>query len=140
MADGRGGPRTPSPNTNYPNRSDMASQPVQTNRGQPYGQASAQAQAQKVVPVAGPATSSTPQSASAIEPGMQPGQVPTLQDPSAYPSEPVTAGLPTGAGVGPGALRGGSFGPPSLSLLRAVYAKYPDEDIRRLIELTESTL
>lgn len=138
MADNRGGVRSPTPGQLYPNRGDMASQPANAPRGQTYGKAGAQLASQATTPVAGSSTPSP--DPNSPEPGMQPGQVPTLQDPSTRPDEPVTAGLPSGSGPGPEALRGGSFGPESLSLMRAVYARYPNDDLRRLIEQTEVNL
>lgn len=106
-------------------------------KGQEYGKAGEQMAAQSVQPVAGPATggvAATPMT------GMEPGQVPTLEDPSIYPEEPLTAGLPSGPGPGPGSLKSATFGPQELSVMRALFLKYPNEDIRRLIEWTESNL
>lgn len=112
-------------------------QPATAPKGQEYGKAGEQMLAQQIQPVAGSPTagiSATPMT------GMEPGQVPTLEDPSIYPDEPLTAGLPSGPGPGPEALKSATHGPQELSVMRALFLKYPNEDIRRLIEWTESNL
>ncbi len=58
-------------------------QPISAEPNQPYGQAGAQREAQRSMPL----------------PSMTP-----LSAPSQRPSEPVTAGLPVGAGPGPDVL------------------------------------
>lgn len=123
-------------------------QPIQTPKGEDYGEANAMADRQRVQPVAGAATTpATPQSAvpgsgsaGGPLPGMAPGQIPGLSDPSAFPEEPLTAGLPNGPGPGPEALRSAAFGPQELSNMRAIFLRYPNDDLRRLIEWTEQNL
>lgn len=132
MAENRGGPRPATPGRLYPNRRDMAAQPARAPVEQEYGKAGQQLSSQSVQPVAG--APSTPL------PGMAPGQVPTLTDPSARPDEPVTAGIPSGPGPGPEALHSASFGPQELSVMRGIFLKYPNDDLRRLIEWTEQNL
>lgn len=122
----------------YPNRSDLATQPVQTPKGQDYGEAKGQVDSQRAQPVAG-AAGPTPNAISQLS-GLEPGNIPSLSDPSALPNQPITAGLPSGPGPGPSSLKTASFGPQELSVMRALYLKSPNEDIRRLIEWTEANL
>jgi hypothetical protein len=61
-----------------------------------------------------------------------------LDAPTQRPDEPLTAGLPVGAGPGPevlGALGGG--GEDVATQLRAIYARFPNEDLRSLLELID---
>lgn len=138
----RGGPRAPTPNTNYANRTDLARQPASAPPGLEYGTRKRLMDAQRKVPMAGSATPRPTASRGGVPLAtrLAPGEVPSLDAPTAYPDEPVTAGLISGPGPGPESLTVGGFGPESLSLLRLVYARYPDEDIRRLIEQTEINL
>jgi hypothetical protein len=143
-----GGSRSPAPNTLHPNRSDMTQAP-QANRGQPYGTRSKQLEAQNVIPIAGRATPTVPPANSdSGAPGMAPdapvppGTIPSLTDPTAYPEQPVTSGLPNSPGAGPEALSvpGQAFAPPELSELRALYSKYRNQSLLDLIEFMESKL
>lgn len=140
MAENRGGPRTSTSNTLYPNRSDLARQPAKAPRGGIYGEKKRLLDAQRIQPVAGSATAAIGNGTGQQVPRLTPGDIPDLTDPSGYPAEPVTTGLSVGPGAGPESLLSGPFGPESLSLLRAVYAMFPDEDIRKLIEQTEVNL
>jgi len=122
-------------------------QPIQVPKGDDYGEANALLEAQQAQPVAGSPTSlpdpggqPMQPAGSAPLPGMGPGEVPSLDDPSAFPDEPLTAGLTSGPGPGPEALRSAAFGPQELSVMRAIFLKYPNEDLRRLIEWTEANL
>lgn len=126
----------------YPNRSDLATQPAQVPKAKNYGNAKAQMDSQAVQPIAGaatPAGSGQPSPSSPLL-GMEPGNIPTMSDPTAFPNQPITNGLPSGPGAGTSALKSASFGPFELSVMRALYLKHPNEDIRRLIEWTESNL
>lgn len=135
-----GGPRAPTPNTTYSNRSDLAEQPASAPSGLEYGTRQRLLDAQRAQPMAGRATSPGARGGVPLASHLAPGEVPSLDDPSAYPDEPVTAGLVAGAGPGPESLTTGGFGPESLSLLRMVYARFQDPDIARLIEQTELNL
>lgn len=121
----------------------MTTQPISTPHNQEYGVAKAQAEAQRIQPIAGrpegPKPSGGPPTNTPL-PGLGPGEVPTLTDPTARPDEPLTAGLPVGAGPGPSSLTTASFGPMELSVLRGIYLQYPNEDLRRMIEWTEQNL
>lgn len=122
---------------------DIATQVAQAPKGEEYGEAEAQLQRQQIQPVAGAATPTPSHSPGPSQPmmtGMGPGEIPSLQDPSAFPEEPLTTGLVSGPGAGPEALRSASFGPQELSVLRAIFLKHPNDDLRRMIEWTESNL
>jgi hypothetical protein len=141
MAENRGGPRSPTPGRTYSNRTDLGKQPASAPPGLEYGARKRLMDAQRVQPVAGsPSGAMASRGGPPLATRLAPGEVPSLDAPSAYPDEPVTAGLVAGAGPGPESLTVGAFGPESLSLLRLVYANFPDEDIRRLIEQTEANL
>lgn len=128
----------------------LSTQPPAAPKNQEYGQAGAQLASQRDIPIAasptvGSATGAAgrPRTNGANTDGslgIQPGQIPSLSDPSVRPDEPLTSGLPIGAGPGPNALSTASFGPEELSVMRAILLRYPNEDIRRQIEWTERTL
>lgn len=128
----RGGPRKGRAGANYPNRTDLAAQPVKTAPGQPYGQAGAQAQAQRALPL--PATPPVQAAAPSTQSGPPPGM---LAQPTARPGEPVTAGLPIGAGPGPEALAGGLPQDQVLANLYRAYQIAPSDGLRALIAQTE---
>lgn len=130
----RGGRRRGRAGVTYTNRSDL-NQPVRTAPDQPYGTAGAQAAAQRAMPL----PASAPPSASpapAVSPPPEPGM---LHAPSARPGEPLTAGLPVGAGPGPEAntaLVGGDD-----QILMNLYRAYrlaPTEGLRALIAQAEA--
>jgi hypothetical protein len=127
---GRGGSRTGTPGSRYPNRTDLAGPvPNQAAPGQTYGRVQDEQAAQRQVPVApppvvtglpgGPNAPAPPGSGlpapgggaagappfAAPAPGRAPGELPWL-GPSQRPNEPITAGLPMGPGPGPEALTG----------------------------------
>lgn len=134
MANGHGGPRS----------SNMIGV-GQVPRGQPYGTATAQSQALAAVPLTGAAPPSprqpSPGAQQEMVPGIQPGQIPSLEDPSVRPDEPVTEGLPLGPGAGPEALGGlAPQAPEEVRVLRTLYGKYKNADIRRLLQWSESQL
>lgn len=122
---GHGGKRTATPGKAYSQRTDLmpSAQPVRVQSGQEYGQRQAQEQAQRAVPLPGP-TPTPP--------------VP-LSAPSMKPTEPVTAGLPIGPGPGPEVLTrmAPSEQAPILEMLQALYAEFPNNDLRSLIEEAE---
>lgn len=83
----RGGKRQGTPGKAYANRTDMTSDyNMQDGRSPAAGGIEAPAGA---APMALP---------------VYPDQTPNLSDPTQRPTEPITAGLPTGAGPGPDAL------------------------------------
>lgn len=135
----RGGQRSGTPGKAYPARSDMH-QPVKVAPGGQYGSRTKLEQAQKAVPLptagsAQGAPPAPPQAQQGGAPAALPGQLP-FDRASARPTEPITAGLPVGAGPGPEALT--TAGPAADDVgaqLRALYALHPTNDILRLIEL-----
>jgi len=129
---GRGGKRTGRIGAPYSNRSDLQ-QPRADFTGQVYGEGVRQRARQQAVPVAGPpALAPTAGPATYIPPGA----VTPLNAPTQRPDEPLTTGLRQGPGAGPEVLTLG--GPDDAStLLRRLYAAYPSEDLRALIEFNE---
>lgn len=124
----RGGRRSGTPGTSYPNRSDLASPrlPAQAAPGQPYGVAGAQVAAQQAVPIQRPQAVPTAPSAAAAPPVL-PGSFGPLDRPTERPGEPVTAGAPVGAGPGPEVLGLGPPPPQQLGqLLNQLAASNPD--------------
>ena len=102
----RGGRRSGKQGKPYPNRSDLrqAGQPLpkETATGQPYGAAKAQREAMEAIPLR---RSDVPVPQAGGAPVMGPGRPPLpFNRPTERPDEPITAGLSTGAGVGPEAL------------------------------------
>lgn len=105
----RGGRRTGTKGTAYSNRTDLQGPTAPT--GLPYGDRAKLVAAQKAVPMGappGPASPAAPAGLPPSQPGAAgpapaPGQVHPggLTGPSQRPGEPVTAGLPIGAGPGP---------------------------------------
>ncbi len=137
----RGGRRTGTPGKSYGNRTDLAV-PAAAAKGQQYGAATAQLAAQRAVPVARPSTDQmpapTPGGAPPMPGGPMPGQITPLDAPSARPNEPITAGLPVGAGPGPEALGPLGMGGEDVGMeLRAIYARFPNEELRTLIEMLD---
>lgn len=127
-----GGPRTGEPGKAYANRSDLT-QGAHAAPGQQYGKAKEQIDAQKVVPLpaggAGTAAGGVPTSPPAVPPGSL-----DFTRASERPNEPVTSGLPMGAGPGPEVL-GGTAPDIVGAQLRELYRMDPNNDILRLIEL-----
>lgn len=135
----RGGRRTGTPGASYANRTDLAV-PAAAATGQQYGKASQQLAAQRAMPVARPSTDRMPMTPTpgGAQPmgGPQPGQLTPLDAPSSRPNEPITAGLPVGAGPGIEANPFGMVGSDDDAQLaiRAAYAAYPSEDLRAYLE------
>lgn len=132
----RGGRRTGNPAKagQYANRSDMrTTQPVRTTSGGVYGSVKAQEEAQAAVPLqnaagAGAAMAQGPQA-------MFPGDLGGFDRGTDRPDEPLTQGVPIGAGAGPEALgMTGQMDNTTAARLRNMYAKFPNEGLRILIE------
>lgn len=119
--------------------------------GQQYGARAEQMAAQRAIPVAAPPAPSTAPPAGAtpaggaVRSGMPamlaglgplPGQVVPLDAPSMRPGEPVTAGLPVGAGAGAEANPFSSVGSTDdvALALRGAYAAYPSPELRAILE------
>lgn len=104
----------------YPNRTDLRQQPIST-----------------VTPHARPGTLPASARGAASQPALDPGDIPSLEDPTLNPGQPVTAGLASGPGPGPNALNVVADENPELSILRHLYAAHPNPDLRRLINYLE---
>ena len=146
----RGGKRRGTPGKAYSNRTDLnnSRQPIKVAPGQAYGAAQMQREAQQVLPVAGtpvpspagpaPAAPGGAAAGAAAAPaGPMPGELTPLGAPSQRPGEPVTAGLPVGMGPGIEAMGGALEANDPLLQLRAVYSRFPTEELRQLIEAAE---
>lgn len=140
-ADGRngnGGPRQGTPGASYTNRADLRTQKTVVAPGQAYGEAAAQQRALQAVPLAaGPAVPPPSPPGPAANPA-EPPPPPDLYRPTERPDEPVTHGLPVGAGAGPEALR--VVGNPNPTMtdpiaiqLRALYQRYPSQELADLL-------
>lgn len=124
------------PAARYPNRTDLAAenaaptQPIRVPTGGPYGTGVALEEAQRAFPLPQPPDAPP---ASSVGAGVErlPGTLtPTAAQgytppdlglgsrPTDRPGEPITAGLPIGAGPGPSPNAGGNFG--AAALLRVL--------------------
>jgi hypothetical protein len=139
MADNRGGPRSGKTGNQYPNRKDLA-QPKLVSQGQEYGQRQSQERALSSVPLKNNATQLPAPQTDRVPTDDLRGQIPNMSTPSLRPEEPITAGLPIGPGAGPEALSLAEGGNKELSVYRAIFARYPSEDLRRMIEWMENSL
>jgi hypothetical protein len=138
----RGGKRRGTQGKPYPNRTDLRGPgtpdiPKKSFTGQPYGAATQQAQVQATAPAGPPAAPpggapAMPQAAGAG--GPPPGGLGAFNRPSERPGEPLTHGLPMGAGAGPEVLSTGSQNDPITLQLRALYSQYPISEIAELLE------
>jgi hypothetical protein len=122
-----GGTRTAKAGATYANRADLNGSADAT-----YGDG---VNAQ-TVRTATPNTTRTPSPSMGGQPMAPPGAIGPLDAPTDRPNEPLTAGLPIGAGPGPA---GGSFGvDDALYDLRALAQRYPYRELLRLIALAEA--
>lgn len=117
----RGGARQGQPGQSYPNRSDL-----NVVRGPQSGTNTAAAGGQ-TAPVSRP--SGQPQRYYPT-----PDSVPKLDDPTARPNEPLTHGLPIGAGAGPEAI-GRVPVNPMIADLRAAYLNHPTPQLERVMRI-----
>lgn len=137
----RGGKRKGTPGVPYPNRSDLAS-PPKVATGKAYGERQAALERLERAPIrkdAGGSQPTTPATGGTAGPTPVPPQpMPLgLDAPTQFPGRPVTHGLATGPGAGPEVLD--QFGPANGmsevgAYLRALYLKFPNDDVRALIE------
>ena len=121
----RGGRRQGQPGRAYTNRGDLNRNRAALSQQAPseqYGQRVAQQRATQAVPMAPPS-------------GPSPDDVPSLADPTSRPDEPLTAGIASGPGPGPEILP--NFAGDPADELRALYQRYPSEELRRIIEELE---
>jgi len=124
----RGGKRQGSVGTAYSNRTDLnpVKPPTLVPTGQPYGQRQALVQSQQTLPVAPAGTTAAgPAPPEPIGQAPQPPvEPPAFHRPTDRPGEPITTGLPIGAGAGPEAL-----GPNNLA----------SQNLRTLVDMVAST-
>lgn len=73
--------------------------------------------------------------AAGVTPFPAPGSLGPLDGPTARPGEPVTAGAPVGPGPGPEVLGMGRGD--ELDEIRALYQRFPSEELRQIIEEAE---
>lgn len=132
-------PRTPG---GLGNRTDLTAANLPT--GQPYGARTDQARALSLAPAPTPPSTTPAPITGAPDPiaaaQAQPFAPVGLGEPTQRPAEPVTAGLPIGAGPGPQVL-GTPTGGPDDQVLFNLYHAYqiaPSEGLRALIEQMES--
>ena len=128
----RGGRRSGKQGTAYPNRSDL-------NKAAPskqYGSRVAQEDAMKALPVAPP-----PPPAGVVSPPPPAGggpPLPPIDRPTDRPGEPLTHGMSMGPGGGPEVLQSQPMVDPLDAELRALFLRFPNPELRQLIEESES--
>lgn len=113
---GRGGTRSGRSGQTYSNRTDLNTQAVRTGPSQGYGQRTQAEQVQQQVPL--------PQQA----------PPPPFGAATGHPEQPVTAGMTTGAGPGPG----NTVADDPIEILHAVYQRHPNEGLRRYLAELET--
>lgn len=140
----RGGRRTGTPGTAYPNRADLrTTQPARAVQGQTYGTAGAQLAAQHQMPLqqipatttpgpSTPPTASAPAGPLALGGGPAPGELGTLHAPTQRPNEHVMTGVASGPGASP------SADDQLLGSMRGLYNVAPSSDLARLIASLEA--
>ena len=102
---------------------------IQAATGQTYGKAGKQIAAQRAVPMGAP-----PTEARQVQRPV-PGTLGSLTRPTERPMEPITAGAPFGAGIGPVAAGiPQPTGDNALAELKAIYQAYPNDDLADLID------
>jgi hypothetical protein len=142
--DPRGGPRVGNPGKQYPQRSDLRAQPVTVARNQPYGAATQQAAAQRAQPLPQtPPPSVAPQGPAAAAEGggfVPPGSLGDFLSPTNRPNEPLTTGIPMGAGAGPEVLSSQDAAGANLGMLLESLARQPgaSADVAWLAEYLRS--
>jgi hypothetical protein len=118
----------------YANRTDLNNAvnriPRQAATGQTYGKATEQMEAQRAVPMGAPPTET-----GAAPRRPVPGTLGSLTRRSERPGEPITAGAPFGAGLGPESMGVGSAtGNPAIDELRMIYQMFPNDDLADLLD------
>jgi len=99
---------------------------IQAATGQTYGKATEQRNAQRAVPMGTPPTE--------VQRPV-PGTLGSLTRPTERPMEPITAGAPFGAGMGPVAAGiPQPTGDNALEELRMIYQMFPNDDLADLID------
>lgn len=131
----RGGRRKGQAGKTYPNRSDL---------GNPAAQAAQVTRPPRIRAEGAPTQGlqATPQAAQALPPqvpeGSPPGAAGPFTRPTDRPNEPLTEGLPMGPGRGPEAFP--QQGSSALDELRALYYRFPLQELADLIEEAEEEM
>ena len=131
----RGGKRRGTQGQAYTNRQDLNEnrQPVTVASGQPYGERGAQELAQRAVALPAPPPVRAAE-ASQAPPAPVPGSAGRFNRATERPGEPLTAGLPIGAGPGPEVVqRGANANADVEAQLLALYRAAPNNDVLRLL-------
>lgn len=129
---GRGGKRSGQPGKAYGQRADLNQAPRVASGGKDYGEVGEAEARQQAVPLPRQQPVPTPAQAQAAA---APNTPPPLTAPSTMPGQPVTAGLPIGAGPGPSALAMDTTSTlPEVEQLLAIYRAHPTVELARLIE------
>lgn len=123
----------------YPNRTDLRNPAQKVAKmaatGQAYGEAGKQLAAQSAVPMGGSPMEAAP-------PPAMPGQAGGLDRMTERPNEPLTAGMPFGAGPGPEALAAPSGAAGSkedlIMQLRLATARFPNPNLIQLLLMLEA--
>lgn len=118
----------------YSNRTDLQNPTKkvarQAAKGQGYGEAGKQLASQQVVPMAPP-----PTVAGSAPSAVAPGSLGAFNRPSERPNEPLTAGASFGAGPTPtSAMRVPRNNDPVLDELRALYTRFPSEELADMLD------
>lgn len=110
--------------------SKQAMQEIRTGK---YGESKALAEQQQGAPLAGSPTP-TPR----VEAPAQRPAATQLFAPTERPTEPVSAGMPFGAG--PNSLPSPSFGQQNaIDEIKAIYAQYPSPELARIVQIIDRT-
>ena len=120
-----GGARQGTPGRSYSNRTDL-----NVVRASQSGLSTAAAGGRQPPPQAAPPAAVDGQAGQPPSPMIRPDMVPRLDDPTARPDEPVTAGLATGPGIGPAQMTPTPL-PPEVATVQAAYAASPSPELRR---------
>lgn len=129
-----GGPRSGVPGAQYANRSDLQNGPRTAGQEDTYGDGTRRA-AVKAAP------DSPPMGNLLRGGGIPPGKLTPLDAPTMRPHEPVTAGVPAGAGAGPEVMQQGPTVDQQLWELRSLAARFPEyTDLARVLGDIEAEL
>jgi hypothetical protein len=136
----QGGARQGTQGRNSNNRTDLQGPKVMEFTGQQYGTRAAQVAAQQAVPASFtppvPQTPTAPTGPGPV-PGPPPGQVVDLLGPTERPGEPLTAGMPFGAGPGPEAMMRDDPDAAAIDRLRMLARATGSPSLMRLLESWE---
>jgi hypothetical protein len=129
---GSGGSRVGKPGANYQNRTDLPgkTQPITVASGQEYGTRGAQEDAQRAIPLPAGAPPPAPTSLGSVTAG----PITPLDAPTQRPNEPLTHGLPIGAGGGPEVLGGSVNSNDPVLYLEGLYQSTNDPSVYAMLQ------